>query len=64
MAGVPKRAGGLAIAESRESSAVFGMPRQAIEQGVVDQVLAKEWIATAIANAFGLVATLESPKTA
>lgn len=46
-----KQAGGFAIAESQESAAVFGMPRQAIARGAVDRVCAKEFVAGVIGNA-------------
>ncbi len=34
------RAGGLAIAQDRETATIYGMPRAAVEAGVVDEVLA------------------------
>lgn len=43
-----KGRGGFTIAESAESAAVFGMPRQAIELGVVDRVSSRENIAGVI----------------
>ncbi len=43
-----KLAGGYTIAESEESSVVFGMPKSAIERGAVCEVLPKEQIAQAI----------------
>ncbi len=43
-----KLAGGYTIAESEESSVVFGMPRSAIERGAVCEVLPKHKIAQAI----------------
>lgn len=44
-----KKRGARTIAESEESCAVFGMPRKAIELGVVDQVLSKREIADLLA---------------
>jgi two-component system chemotaxis response regulator CheB len=41
-----KEAGGLALAESQESAVVFGMPKQAVGTGKVDEVLSLEDIAT------------------
>jgi len=46
-----KEAGALTIAQDEGSSAVFGMPRAAIELGAVDRVLPLEEIAPAIAEA-------------
>lgn len=46
-----KRARGATLAQNRESSAVFGMPRAAIEQGVVDRVLPLSEIPAAIVKA-------------
>jgi two-component system chemotaxis response regulator CheB len=43
-----KQAGGATLAQDRESSVVFGMPRAAIEQGVVDEVLPLSEIPSAI----------------
>jgi two-component system chemotaxis response regulator CheB len=43
-----RRAGALTIAQDEASSVVFGMPREAIEMGAVDRVLALEQIATAL----------------
>ncbi len=40
-----KEAGGLTIAQSPETCVVFGMPKEAIELGVVDKILAVERIA-------------------
>jgi two-component system chemotaxis response regulator CheB len=34
-----KRAGGRVLAEARETSVIFGMPKEAIDTGVVDEVL-------------------------
>jgi two-component system, chemotaxis family, protein-glutamate methylesterase/glutaminase len=45
-----KRAGGLVLAQSRESAAVWGMPRLAAESGEVDEVLPVEKIAERIAR--------------
>jgi len=46
-----KEAGAFTVAQDEGSSAVFGMPRAAIELGVVDRVLALEEIGPAIAEA-------------
>lgn len=43
-----KQAGGYTIAESEESSVVFGMPRSAIERGAACDILPKHEIAAAI----------------
>ena len=40
-----KEAGGLALAESAETAVVFGMPKQAVGTGKVDEVLSLEDIA-------------------
>jgi two-component system chemotaxis response regulator CheB len=48
-----RHAGALTIAQDEASSVVFGMPREAIEMGAVDRVLALDQIATALtAGAF------------
>jgi two-component system chemotaxis response regulator CheB len=44
------RAGGKTIAQDEESSAVFGMPRRAIELGAAKQVLAVDMIASTLLN--------------
>lgn len=46
-----KQVQGTTLAQNRESSAVFGMPRAAIEQGVVDRVLPLSEIPAAIVQA-------------
>jgi two-component system chemotaxis response regulator CheB len=43
-----RQAGGRVIAQNEESCVVFGMPKVAIEQGVVDQVLAPDDIASTL----------------
>src|SRR5579884_367499 len=43
-----KKQGGITLAESEETAVVFGMPREAIEAGVVDQVLPLHQIAEEI----------------
>jgi len=46
-----KRAGAWTIAQDEPSSAVFGMPKQAIAAGGVDEVLPLPRIANAVAQA-------------
>jgi two-component system chemotaxis response regulator CheB len=46
-----RRAGALTIAQDEASSVIFGMPREAIEMGAVDQILSLEQIAGALAAA-------------
>ncbi len=41
-----KQAGGYTIAQDEQSSVIFGMPGQAIKAGVVEKVVALEYIAT------------------
>jgi len=48
-----KKAGGHTIAQDEGTSAVFGMPRAAIETGAVDQVLPLDDIARALAELVG-----------
>ena len=48
--GAVRQAGGHVIAQSEESCVVFGMPKVAIERGVVDEVLAPGGIAAALRN--------------
>jgi two-component system, chemotaxis family, protein-glutamate methylesterase/glutaminase len=43
-----KKAGGFTIAQDEASSAIFGMPKAAIERGAADQVLPVEQIAPAL----------------
>jgi chemotaxis response regulator CheB len=43
-----KAAGGLVIAQSRESAEFYGMPGAAIETGIVDRILPIEAIAPAL----------------
>ncbi len=45
-----KQAGGLTIAQDEKSSAIFGMPRVAIEKGYADKVLPLERICSTIMN--------------
>jgi two-component system chemotaxis response regulator CheB len=47
-AGAVRRSGGLAIAQDQESSAVFGMPKAAIDSGGADLVLSPAEIATCL----------------
>ena len=46
-----KAAGGLTLAQDRESSTIFGMPKAAIERGVVDGVLSLSKMPRAIVTA-------------
>jgi two-component system chemotaxis response regulator CheB len=48
-----KRAGGHTIAQDEATSAVYGMPRAAIETGAVDRVLPLEDIARALVELTG-----------
>lgn len=50
-----KKKGGVTLAESEETTVVFGMPREAIEAGVVDQVLPLHQIAAEIIRYYGTV---------
>jgi two-component system chemotaxis response regulator CheB len=45
------RAGGHVIAQNEASSAVYGMPKRAVETGVVDDELALESITDAVLDA-------------
>jgi two-component system chemotaxis response regulator CheB len=51
---VAKAAGGKIIAESEDSAVVFGMPREAIQTGVVDKVLPIDGMAREIILSCGL----------
>jgi two-component system chemotaxis response regulator CheB len=55
--GEVKAAGGLTIAQSAESCVVFGMPRAAIERGVVTRVVPLETLAHTLQAHCGSVAT-------
>jgi two-component system chemotaxis response regulator CheB len=46
-----RRTGALTIAQDEASSVIFGMPREAIEMGAVDQILSLDQIAGALAAA-------------
>lgn len=50
-----KTAGGLVLAESKESAVVFGMPREAIATGVVDKVVTVNNMAQEILERCGVV---------
>jgi two-component system chemotaxis response regulator CheB len=43
-----KQAGGMTLAQDEETSQIFGMPKRAIETGMVDKVLPQERIAQAV----------------
>ncbi len=49
-----KEAGGVTLAESEESAAIFGMPREAIKEGVVDHILPLISVPEFILNKIGL----------
>jgi two-component system chemotaxis response regulator CheB len=49
-----KEAGGQVIAQDEATSVVYGMPRAAVEAGVVDKVLPLEEIPRAIVELVGL----------
>lgn len=49
-----KEAGGVVLAESEESSVVFGMPREAIATGVVDKIVHLDQMASNILEFCGL----------
>lgn len=49
--GLLKQGGGLTIAQNEETCVVYGMPRAAVERGVVDQVLPLDRIPQAILEA-------------
>jgi len=46
-----RRAGGLTLAQSEESCAVFGMPREAVRKGAADELLSPSSIAEALGEA-------------
>jgi len=46
--GAIRKAGGRTIAENEETSVIYGMPKAAIEAGVVDQAMPLHEIADAI----------------
>jgi len=48
-----KEAGGVTIAQDEESSAVFGMPKVAIENGCIDKILTLDDISREILQLFG-----------
>jgi len=48
-----KAAGGKIIAEAEDSAVVFGMPREAIQTGVVDKVLPIDGMAREILSSCG-----------
>jgi two-component system chemotaxis response regulator CheB len=52
--GAVRAAGGVTIAESEKTAVVYGMPKEAVESGNVDEVLALERIAERLAR-FGAV---------
>jgi two-component system chemotaxis response regulator CheB len=52
-----KEAGGVVMAESEETSVVFGMPREAIATGLVDKVVPLEQMAGSILEYCGFTAT-------
>jgi two-component system chemotaxis response regulator CheB len=48
-----KRAGGRTIAQDRDSSAIFGMPRVAIEKGHIDEILPLDELAAHLMSVVG-----------
>jgi two-component system chemotaxis response regulator CheB len=46
-----RRAGGLTLAQSEESCAVFGMPREAVRKGAADELLSPPSIAETLREA-------------
>jgi two-component system chemotaxis response regulator CheB len=44
-----RHAGALTIAQDEASSVIFGMPREAIQMGAADRILALDQIPTALA---------------
>jgi two-component system chemotaxis response regulator CheB len=57
-----RRAGGYIIAQDEQSCAVFGMPKVAIERGIVDQVLTPEKIASVLQHFDGRRKSKSHPK--
>jgi len=47
-----KKAGGLTLAQDKDSSAIFGMPKLAIESGYIDKVVALESLPSEIMSLF------------
>jgi two-component system, chemotaxis family, protein-glutamate methylesterase/glutaminase len=48
-----KSAGGITLAQNADTSTIYGMPKAAVDMGVVDQVVPLEGIAAAITKACG-----------
>jgi two-component system chemotaxis response regulator CheB len=57
-----KRGGGSVIAESESTAVIFGMPRQAIRSGAVDQVLPLGDIAAAIQSGIRISSRVEQTR--
>jgi two-component system chemotaxis response regulator CheB len=55
-----KRAGGYTVAQDKDSCAVYGMPRAAIEKGYADEIVPLADMASHLALKVGLVAELEN----
>ena len=60
--GAIKEAGGTTIVQDRETSTIFGMPKAAIQHGVVDQILALPQIPAALILVIGSGAGKEHPR--
>jgi two-component system chemotaxis response regulator CheB len=58
--GEVKRAGGYTIAQDKESCAIYGMPRAAIERGYADQVLPLTEMASHLSSKVGRLAEVEN----
>jgi two-component system chemotaxis response regulator CheB len=57
-----RRAGGYIIAQDEQSCTVFGMPKVAIERGIVDQILTPEKIASVLKHFDGRRKSKSHPK--
>jgi two-component system chemotaxis response regulator CheB len=55
-----KRAGGYTVAQDKESCAVYGMPRAAIEKGYADEIVSLTDMASHLVSKVGRLAELET----